>query len=129
MENNLPVGLWQQMNYKKYDVVDPTYNISSFSLNTLKEVIEKYFHGKKIPYEKELQSKLRAARERIEYNETWRTPTLEELKDGDEVEILTSWGWQPGTWPSVLRMDTHVNLWGGDTIESKFKCADLRIKR
>lgn len=60
---------------------------------------------------------------------TWHTPTLEELKEGDIVEIQTSYGWIEGVWPYVLKEDTHVNLFGGDTIESKFEVASLRIKK
>lgn len=47
------------------------------------------------------------------------------LKENDTVGIGTSWGIVWGTYPSILGMDTHVNLWGGDTLESKTAMADL----
>lgn len=50
------------------------------------------------------------------------------LKEGDEVAIGTSWGIHDGIYPDLLGMDTHVNLWGGDTLESKTEAADLYIK-
>jgi hypothetical protein len=63
------------------------------------------------------------------YPNPYRIPTFEEMREGMEVEILTSYGWIKDTWPQVLSADTHVNLFGGDTLLSKFKYADLRIKK
>lgn len=42
--------------------------------------------------------------------------------------IGTSWGISEGTWPALLSLDTHVNMWGGDTIEEQTDFADLYIK-
>ena len=59
----------------------------------------------------------------------YRTPTFEELQEGMELEIQTSYGWIKGTWPKVLEEDTHVNLFGGNTLLSRFNYATLRIKK
>lgn len=50
------------------------------------------------------------------------------LKEGDEVSIRTSWGTVKGTYPQILQADTHVNLFGGKTLESQTKMADLFIE-
>jgi hypothetical protein len=60
----------------------------------------------------------------------WRRLTKEEKKNltpGMHLGIGTSWGISAGTWPTLLMYDTHVNLWGGDTVESKTDFADLYV--
>lgn len=60
-----------------------------------------------------------------EYNNIWYTPSKEELVDGFQCEILTSYGWIPGTWPTIQHYDTHVNLLGGKcTLRAKIKKDD-----
>lgn len=76
-----------------------------------------------------LAYRLRNIRAWIKYNSEWHFPTFEELKEGDIVQIQTSYGWSEGTWPEVLTHDTHVNLFGGNTLESQFKYANLRVSR
>ncbi len=46
-----------------------------------------------------------AERERI-YNETYYTPTIDELFIGYVCDAESSWGYQHGTWPEVLMTDT-----------------------
>jgi len=61
----------------------------------------------------------------------WRILTKEEkqnLTPGMHLAIGTSWGIHEGTYPSLLTMDTHVNLWGGDTLESRTDFADLYVR-
>jgi len=63
------------------------------------------------------------------YKNLYREPAFEELKKGDTLEILTSYGWIEGAWPEVLRADTHNNFFGGDALLSRFNFASLRVKK
>ncbi len=108
-----------------------TYKVDMFSLDILSEAIADYMSGKPKPtFEQELQWKLERARKDIWYNETYETPTWETVEDGDELEIMTSYGWTKGLFPEVLYLDTHVNLFCKDqSVKGRFHCATLRRKK
>lgn len=111
----------------------PVYQINLIDQDTMTKWIDEVMaEFPPLSYHDELQNKLVLARESIrvnEYLDSYFVPKLEDLKDGDIVEISTSYGWSSGKWPEVLTHDTHVNLWGGDTIESRFNYATLRMKK
>jgi hypothetical protein len=125
-----PKGLLKPFKLSTYK---HSYSIENFSLDIFQKAIEDYMKDKpRSTYEQELAWKLAQVRAQIEDVDTWMYKPelrLEDLKDGDMVYILTSWGWTNREWPGVLNEDTHTNLWGGDTIESKFNYATLRKRR
>lgn len=61
----------------------------------------------------------------------YRKPIFAELEEGDEMVIMTSYGWVNGKWPEVLNEDTHANLFGGENLLQKFNYAGsgLLIKK
>lgn len=120
---SLNMSIWKQLEggYKS------NYTIKNFNLNVLKEAISEFTNE----LSKEDREKIREE-ERLEkekYEKTYYKPKFEDMYEGLELEIQTSWGWFKGTWPDIINYDTHTNLFGGNTLESKFNYASLRIKR
>ena len=124
-------GLYENLDYKS------SYNLKNFSLDVLKDAIGDYFFSKygqrDIPYHIQLQDKLNNVRSKIDYDEMWYTPTLEELKEGDVVSVLSSWGWIEGIFPSILYEETHVNMASyrakDDSVEFRFKNVTIRKRK
>lgn len=50
---------------------------------------------------------------------------VEDLKFGDDCYAMSSWGLQPGTWPSVLNNDTHTGFANSDDPYKKANDTDL----
>jgi len=124
-------GLWKKLD-GSFKIPPSAFPDSTFLI--MKKAIKEYLDSKPpIPYEMELQSKLNRVRRIIQYNETWYTPTFEELREGDELEILSSWGWVAGKWPSILWRETHVNMASSyandNSVEFRFKNCTLRKRR
>ena len=125
-----PKGIWNDVtNDKTFRDTYPT--ISPFSLDILKEAITEFLKDKPVPtYEQSLQKKLNSVRGQLEYDAKYYTPNFEDVKEGDELEILTSWGWVKGKFPGILGQDTHVNLFCKDqSNEGRWKCASIRAKK
>ncbi len=98
LKTELDILLGENKDFKRYDIKD-------FSLDVLKEAIEKYMEGK--PEYKE-------ASKREPYKSPYVQLTREEvlnLKDGDICYIESSWGMQKTTYPE-LDGDTHRNMIG-----------------
>jgi hypothetical protein len=115
MENK---GIWSQIRRGRKIVYSPSGNIT---IGQIEEVMS--YLGIEVTYGPH------PTQNYYDLRSPYRIPTFEELREGMEVEILTSYGWKKDTWPEVLGADTHVNLFGGNTLLDKFKYADLRIKK
>lgn len=130
MSNYISDQILRQMYKDMENCYKTCYDIGEASFDIMREALEEYINSQpKLTYEQEMAGKLSRVRSQIEYDETWFTPTLEDLKDGDEVELMSSYGWFKGTWPGILWQETHLNLWGGNTIDQRFKHASLRKRK
>lgn len=125
---SLSEGLWKQLDsgYKILPLKESLERGTSPFFEALKQYLSKFPPE---TYEQTLAKKLERVRAQIEYNNMWRRPTLEECKAGLEIEMMSSYGWFKGTYPSILRQETHMNLFYGHlTDEEKYSRASLRIK-
>jgi hypothetical protein len=96
-----------------------TYNTGEFKIDALSKALEDIYGP--LTDRDRVRMTEESKKRQEEYDKMWYSPTEEELVEGFECEIQTSWGWIPGTWPTILQKDSHVVLFGGG--------ATLRAKR